>query len=108
MKQRKSKGPNPPPKSVRHLAAAMILPDTPEIPEEVRLISRKEVLRRVGLSYPTIWGWMRTETFPRGRNVGGKVAWIESEVSAWIKARPVNKLKGIGAEPSADEEVEAA
>ena len=72
MKQRKSKGPNPPPKSVRHLAAAMILPDTPEIPEEVRLISRKEVLRRVGLSYPTIWGWMRTERFREVETWAGK------------------------------------
>ena len=39
---------------------------------------------------------MRRGTFPRSRQLGGKVAWIESEVEAWIAALPVRRLKGDG------------
>jgi predicted DNA-binding transcriptional regulator AlpA len=46
---------------------------------------------RVPLSYPTIWRLMQKG---RSRNMRGKIAWIESEVDAWITNRPVVKLKG--------------
>ena len=61
---------------------------------QVRLISKPEVLDRVGVTYPTIWLWMREGKFPRSRELGGKAAWIESEIEAWITARPTRKLKG--------------
>ena len=60
----------------------------------IRLISKPEVLDRVGVTYPTIWAWMREGRFPRSRELGGKVAWIEAEVEAWIAALPVRRLKG--------------
>jgi prophage regulatory protein len=61
---------------------------------QVRLISKPEVLDRVGVTFPTIWKWMREGKFPRSRVLGGKTAWIESEVEAWIAALPVRRLKG--------------
>ena len=61
---------------------------------QVRLISKPEVLDRVGVTYPTICLWMREGKFPRSRELGGKAAWIESEIEAWITARPTRKLKG--------------
>jgi prophage regulatory protein len=63
---------------------------------QVRLISKPEVLDRVGVTFPTIWKWMREGKFPRSRELGGKVAWIESEIEAWIAALPVRRLKGDG------------
>jgi hypothetical protein len=37
---------------------------------------------------------------PRGREVGGKIAWVESEIDEWISELPVKKLKGEpGAKP---------
>lgn len=60
----------------------------------IRLISKPEVLDRVGVTYPTLWSWMREGRFPRSRELGGKAAWIESEVEAWIAALPVRRLKG--------------
>ena len=63
--------------------------------DQPRLISKPEMLRRVAsVSFPTIWKLMRDGKFPRSRNLGGKAAWIESEVSDWIRDRPVIKLKG--------------
>ena len=59
-----------------------------------RLIYRRELTKRVGLSYPTIWKQMRNGTFPRGRAVGSKTAWLESEIASWIAGLPVRRLKG--------------
>jgi predicted DNA-binding transcriptional regulator AlpA len=87
-----------PPKSSKHFAERAPQGPDKTPPDELRLISKAEVLRRIGVSYPTIWKWMRDENFPRSRNLGGKSAWIESEVTAWIRNCPVVKLKGeIGA-----------
>jgi prophage regulatory protein len=60
----------------------------------VRLISREEVVARVGLTYPTIWKWMRAGKFPRSRQNGGRSSWVESEVDLYIVTRPVKPLKG--------------
>ena len=62
--------------------------------DAIRLISKPEVLDRVGVTYPTLWGWMRAGKFPRSRELGGKAAWVEAEVEAWITALPVRRLKG--------------
>ena len=59
-----------------------------------RLIYRPELTKRVGLTYPTIWKQMRDGKFPRGRAVGGKTAWLESEIDNWIAGLPVHRLKG--------------
>ena len=59
-----------------------------------RLIFRSELIETVGLSYVTIWSRMRAGTFPRGRDIGGRTAWLESEVASWIASRPIRRLKG--------------
>lgn len=59
-----------------------------------RLLFRPELLEAVALSYPTIWLMMRKGTFPRSRQVGHRVAWLESEVVAWLEALPIKRLKG--------------
>jgi prophage regulatory protein len=58
-----------------------------------RLLSKPEVLDRTGVTYPTIWQWMRDGRFPRSRTLGGKICWIESEVEQWMKDLPRTKLK---------------
>jgi predicted DNA-binding transcriptional regulator AlpA len=63
-------------------------------PPEVRLLSKAEVLERVGRTFPTIWTWMQQGKFPRARDLGGRPAWLESEIEAWINNLPVRKLKG--------------
>jgi predicted DNA-binding transcriptional regulator AlpA len=63
-------------------------------PETVRLLSKPEVCDRVGRTFPTIWQWMREGRFPRARDLGGRPAWLESEVNEWIASLPVRKLKG--------------
>ena len=60
----------------------------------IRLLSKVEVLDRVGVSYPTIWQWMRAGTFPRSRALGASTVWIAAEVEAWMAALPKRQLKG--------------
>jgi prophage regulatory protein len=72
------------------MADATITSDGNDAP---RLISKPEVLDRVGVTFPTIWKWMQVGKFPRSRELGGKVAWLEHEISAWILARPISRLK---------------
>jgi predicted DNA-binding transcriptional regulator AlpA len=59
----------------------------------MRLIDRAEVLSRIPVTFPTIWGWMREGKFPLSRNIGGRVGWIESEVDEWIAGLPQQKYK---------------
>ena len=63
-------------------------------PGTVRLLDKHEVCAIAGVTYPTIWSWMRVEAFPRSRVVGGKSMWLSTEVDAWLAALPVRKLQG--------------
>jgi predicted DNA-binding transcriptional regulator AlpA len=60
----------------------------------IRLLDKAEVLNITGVTFPTIWAWMRAGTFPRSRVVGGKSMWLSTEVDAWLAALPVRPLKG--------------
>jgi prophage regulatory protein len=55
-----------------------------------RLMSLPEVQRATGgLGRTTIWRLERAGKFPQRRQVvGTRVAWMESEVLAWVQARP--------------------
>jgi predicted DNA-binding transcriptional regulator AlpA len=63
-------------------------------PGTVRLLSKHDVVAIAGVTYPTVWTWMREGTFPRSRIVGGKSMWMSSEVDAWLASLPVRALKG--------------
>jgi predicted DNA-binding transcriptional regulator AlpA len=60
----------------------------------VRLIFKRELLQRVGLSFPTIWKMMQQGRFPRARVIGSKSVWIESEVDDFLAALPLRQYKG--------------
>ena len=60
----------------------------------VWLLSKRDVLAIVGVSYPTLWAMMRANTFPRSRTVGGQSKWLSTEVEAWLAALPHRRLKG--------------
>ena len=64
----------------------------------VKLLAKREVLARVGVTFPTIWKWMRAGTFPRSRRLGSgkgaKCVWYESEINAWATTLPIQPLKG--------------
>jgi predicted DNA-binding transcriptional regulator AlpA len=59
----------------------------------LRLIFKPEVLHRVGLSFPTIWKMMRQGRFAHARIIGGKSAWIESEINNFLAGLPLRRYK---------------
>src|SRR5262245_5546286 len=63
-------------------------------PGIVRLLDKHEVCAITGVTYPTIWEWMRKDKFPRSREVGGRSMWVSTEIEAWLAALPVRPLKG--------------
>lgn len=58
-----------------------------------RFISKLQVLDKTGCSYPSIWAWMQAGTFPRARVINNESFWLESEVDAWMDARPFRQFK---------------
>ena len=62
--------------------------------QALRLLSKAEVCQTVGVSFPTIWVWMRAGSFPRSRIVGGKSMWRSDEIAQWLDDLQVRPLKG--------------
>lgn len=75
------------------------LADPPPPSEPGRLLSRAEVLAIVGVTYPTLWWWVKEGHFPAPRVLGfkgtkGRIGWVEFEVQSWIVALPKRFPKG--------------
>jgi prophage regulatory protein len=64
---------------------------------EDRLMNKAEVLEKIGVSFPTLWWWMREGRFPMPIRLGdgprSRVAWHLNEVEAWIADRPRQEYK---------------
>lgn len=55
---------------------------------EERLLRMAEVRNRTALSRSAIYAYMATGAFPQPVSIGARsVAWIESDVKAWVAAR---------------------
>lgn len=68
-------------------------PTAPALPR--RMIRLAEVEFMIGLKRSQIFRLEAAGEFPRRRALGPRsVAWLESEVFAWIEARPTKELAG--------------
>jgi len=68
--------------------------NAPPAREGAHLLSKRQVLAIINVSYPTLWSWMRQGKFPRSRVVGGKSMWVSTEIESWMAALPRCRLKG--------------
>ena len=58
------------------------------IPEEVRYLPAKAVVRATSLSRTTLWRLSRTGAFPAPYPLSpGRVGWSEAEVRQWLLSR---------------------
>ena len=61
-------------------------------------LSKAEVLRRIPITGPTLWSWVRAGKFPRPRIISqNKTVWLQSEVHEWMQSRPLRNYKPITA-----------
>lgn len=70
--------------------SASVVSITPpkENPAKQRLIRLREVRLRVGLGTSTVYRYLAGGKFPRPVQIGGgRVAWLETDVDAWIVDR---------------------
>ena len=59
-----------------------------------RFLRRRSVEDRTGLSRSTIYLFVQNGTFPRPVRIGGRaVAWLESDIDAWIEARLADRAE---------------
>lgn len=66
--------------------AARVMPAT--MPVQERFMRLPEVIHVCGLSRSTIYDLISRDAFPAQISLGGKnVAWLASEVSAWMNER---------------------
>jgi predicted DNA-binding transcriptional regulator AlpA len=60
--------------------------------KSLRLVHKPEVLARIGVTYQTIWRWMKQKKFPACRHLGegftAKVVWYEHEIDEWLANIP--------------------
>jgi predicted DNA-binding transcriptional regulator AlpA len=73
----------------------------------VRFLDRADVLAITGVTFMTIWAWMRDGKFPRARLVGtgAKNIWLSTDIEAWSAGLPEAPLKPLA---SASKEIEPA
>jgi predicted DNA-binding transcriptional regulator AlpA len=61
--------------------------------ESLVLLSKAQVLKKIPVTAPTLWAWVRAGKFPRPRAISNRTCWIEAEVDAWIRACPLRNYK---------------
>jgi prophage regulatory protein len=64
-------------------------------PNHDELWSLKTVVLKTGLSRASIYRYAARNLFPARRRIGpGRVAWLASEVLAWMESRPRPRVRG--------------
>ena len=58
-------------------------------------LSKTQVLKKIPVTAPTLWAWVRQGKFPRPRAIFNKTVWVAAEVDAWMQARPHREYKPI-------------
>jgi prophage regulatory protein len=57
-------------------------------------LSKAQVLKKIPVTGPTLWLWVRQGKFPRPRALGpNKTVWLAHEVDTWMQARPFRTYK---------------
>ena len=70
-----------------------------DAPGAIRLIRKPELCALLGVSYASIFSWMRQGKFPPPHIISpisgrtSRVAWFESEVQQWLRERPQRVVK---------------
>jgi predicted DNA-binding transcriptional regulator AlpA len=63
--------------------------------EPPAFLTKREVLRRIPVSGPTLWNWSRTGQFPAPRVIGHRTVWLETDILAWMRERPIRQYKSV-------------
>jgi predicted DNA-binding transcriptional regulator AlpA len=78
--------------------------EEPRPTNQLRFLTRREVVAKVRMTYPSIWKKMRQGTFPRAHEMGleKRVVWFEHEIEAWMFSLPIRRYLGDKTEEAAN------
>jgi len=63
-------------------------------PPALVFLSKAQVLKKIPVTAPTLWSWVRQGKFPRPREIAqNKTVWLASEVDVWMQSRPLRTYK---------------
>jgi predicted DNA-binding transcriptional regulator AlpA len=65
-----------------------------------RLVDKYEMLDRIGRSYAYLCDLMKQGKFPKPRDFHGRPAWLDSDLTAWMRGLPPRLVRG---DPGAEE-----
>lgn len=58
------------------------------------MLTKKQLVKRTGLSAVTIWRRVKAGDFPSPRQLTpNRVGWLESEIEEWEESRPVGQCE---------------
>jgi prophage regulatory protein len=58
------------------------------------MLSKKQVMKRTGLSAVTIWRRVKVFDFPIPRQLTpNRIGWLESEIEEWEESRPMGQCE---------------
>lgn len=58
------------------------------------MLSKKEIIKRTGLSAVTIWRRVRANDFPKPRQLTpNRIGWTEKSIEEWEETRPVGQCE---------------
>jgi len=61
---------------------------------ELIFLSKAQILKKIPITGPTLWAWVRAGKFPRPRAISpNKTVWVAAEVDAWMQQRPFRSYK---------------
>ena len=82
-------GPMPEPSRVQANA-----PEQKAQATELVFLSKAQVLKKIPITGPTLWAWVRAGKFPRPRAISpNKSCWLAHEVDQWMQQRPLRTYK---------------
>lgn len=62
----------------------------------MRVLRKREVADRLGVSIMTIWRWEKSNDFPKRVQLGlSSVGYLEDEVEAWLHAKAAERCDSV-------------
>jgi predicted DNA-binding transcriptional regulator AlpA len=91
-KVRAALDPHPPLPVSDHSPGRRVKPLVEEArPPPVRMLSARQVMAKIGITWPTLFNWSNSGLFPLPRRIGRKIFWVEHELDQFLLNLPTKK-----------------
>jgi predicted DNA-binding transcriptional regulator AlpA len=64
--------------------------------ETLVFLSKQQVLKKIPITAPTLWSWVRAGKFPRPRAIFNKTVWVAAEVEKALAEHVARHPEDVG------------